>query len=448
MHHSASSLNGITTPVSVSKVRIEEEQVLSTPSTLDFGSSANSVDCSSDSIAASEGTDHAHNGDVYTSFFEKPEAAVEAGDQSSWAGLNTATAALLDPSILRMFVDSLTRSITRNESRSILEVEESDAGSLTPPPQLSTPASQFSSEGSSAPQMEAGDRFRRSTTNMSTISNQTGYDPTTTVSSTVMLRNVPYDARQRGVLSLVEDEGFKGLVDFFYAPLDFKSKNNLGYAFINFTTLDVAKDFFRHFDGKRVTSRPGWDKPLRVCWARVQGLEANVEHYRNSPVNEMPTEFKPMLFDEDGLQAPFPEPDMLRDESRRSAHLQRQGSTVRPRERRLQSQLSRGFLTPVNAGPSNTFALKTPQLATGGKKLFVGGLSPETSSEQLEDYLSRFGRVRDCHVLVDGQTGRSRCYGFCTFEEEESAQAALAFAKTHVVDGRGVVVRPYTSSQR
>ena len=139
---------------------------------------------------------------------------------------------------------------------------------------------------------------------------------------------------------------------------------------------------------------------------------------------------------------------MLRDESRRSAHLQRQGSTVRPRERRLQSQLSRGFLTPVNAGPSNTFALKTPQLATGGKKLFVGGLSPETSSEQLEDYLSRFGRVRDCHVLVDGQTGRSRCYGFCTFEEEESAQAALAFAKTHVVDGRGVVVRPYTSSQR
>lgn len=48
----------------------------------------------------------------------------------------------------------------------------------------------------------------------------------------------------------------------------------------------------------------------QVCWARVQGLEANVDHYRNSPVNEMPhNEYKPMLFAR-GQYIPFPMPPL------------------------------------------------------------------------------------------------------------------------------------------
>ncbi len=424
-------------------------EFLTTPSTVDFGPSANGVDCSTDSVILSDSAEMFHHGDIYSSFFDKPEAAVDGeviqpvSGGERWSELNSATAALLDPSVLRMFVDSLTRSIGNPDPPSILGNESDTSTPVATAPQVATPSSQGS--GVAPPPFTSDDRFRRSVTNMSVVSNQTGYDPTGGVSSTVMLRNVPYDARQRGVLSLLEEEGFGGSFDFFYAPLDFKSKNNLGYAFVNFKTLEIAKDFFNRFDGKKVVSRPGWDKPLRVCWARVQGLEANIEHYRNSPVNDMPSEFKPMLFDEDGLTVPFPAPDALRDESRRSAH------AVRPRERRLQSQLSKGFLTPVNSGPSmNSFSLtKTPAAPnSGSRKLFVGGLGPETTSEQLEEYLSRFGRIQDCHVLIDAQTGRSRCYGFCTFSDEEGAQEALRYPKTHMVEGRGVVVRPYTSSQR
>lgn len=444
---SAISRDDALSPANGSILKHDEERIMATPSTIDFGTSANSVDCSGDSVILSESNESLHHGDVYSSFFDKPEVAVggttvTSGATDKWSELNSATAALLDPSILRMFVDSLTRSIGGSDTQSILGSEE---GSVTPvAPQVATPLSQISEVA--PPPFVSEDRFKRSTTAMSTISNQTGYEPSG-ISSTVMLRNVPYDARQRGVQSLIEEEGFKGAFDFFYAPLDFKSKNNLGYAFMNFKTLDIAKEFFNHFDGRRISSRPGWDKPLRVCWARVQGLEANVEHYRNSPVNDMPCDFKPMLFDDEGNQCPFPAPDAARDESRRSAH------AVRPRERRLQSQLSRGFLTPVNSGPSTSFSslTKTPQIANAansGRKLFVGGLGPDTTSEQLEDYLSRFGGIQDCHVLVDAQTGRSRCYGFCTFEDEDGAQAALEYPKTHIVDGRGVVVRPYTSSQR
>jgi len=450
---------------------------LNTPSTQDFGSCSNSVDCSKDSIDLSDHNESVSDRhDVYGSYFDKPEATEPDTSSTSWGELTSASAALLDPNILRMFVDSLTRSITGNESssQSILSVDEDvstpTVAALTTraAPQVSSPTSSVSvNEGSWTPVPPRNGGMTRSTTNMSLMSsNSYNGGLMSGSSSTVMLRNVPYDARQGGVLSLIEEEGFKCHFDFFYAPLDFKSKNNLGYAFVNFHSVEIAKEFFQRFDGKKVTSRPGWDKPLRVCWARVQGLEANIDHYRNSPVNEMPLEFKPMLFDTDGDQLPFPAPDpsianaagsvnLIRDESGR---ISRHGSsnsmsTVRPRERRLQSQLSRGFYTPVNARIGSSLLLPggTPQpmsSVSSPNKLFVGGLSPDTSSEGLGEYMKRFGEIYDCHVLVDSTTGRSRCYGFCTYKSEDGAVSALSYTGSHWLDGRGVVVRPYTSMAR
>ena len=428
---------------------------ISTPSTLDMGSSGNSLDCSTDSIHATDPAESVQgHGNIFESYFddssdftpnEPPAHTTGLGD------LTSASAALLDPNILRMFVDSLSRSITGNVSNSILSDDESSnpiSASIRGSLDEATPLVEGQPDTPPAAPMVS--EFQRSVTNLSVLSSQTTTE--TSTSSTVMLRNVPYDSRQRGVLSLIEDEGFKGRFDFFYAPLDFKSKNNLGYAFVNFHSVDIAKEFFRHFDGRRIVSRPGWDKPLRVCWARVQGLEANVDHYRNSPVNEMPEEFKPMLFDENGDFLLFPPPDPatgpveMRSNSRSSASLG--GSTVRPRERRLQSQISRGFFTPNNSSisslTSSVLTSTPPQMSAN--KLFVGGLAAETSSEALAEYMKKFGPVRDCHVLVDASTGRSRCYGFCTFEDTDSTRVALEYSKPHWLDGRGVVVRPYTSS--
>lgn len=124
-----------------------------------------------------------------------------------------------------------------------------------------------------------------------------------------MLRNVPYSESQLGVLNLIEERGFSGRFDFFYAPLDFSSGNNLGYAFLNFNDGEAVSEFFTVFDGLRV-DKEGWaQKDLQVCWARVQGLRPNVEHYRNSPVNDMLENFRPMVFDANGHQLPFPRPD-------------------------------------------------------------------------------------------------------------------------------------------
>src|SRR5688572_9291600 len=47
-----------------------------------------------------------------------------------------------------------------------------------------------------------------------------------------------------------------------------------------------------------------------------------------------------------------------------------------------------------------------------GTKLFVGGLSWNTSDEALREAFSAFGTVSEAKVISDRETGRSRGFGF------------------------------------
>ncbi|KAH9253925.1 hypothetical protein BASA81_008049 [Batrachochytrium salamandrivorans] len=70
-------------------------------------------------------------------------------------------------------------------------------------------------------------------------------------------------------------------------------------------------------------------------------------------------------------------------------------------------------------------------------KLFIGGLSYETTDESLAQYFARFGEIAQAAVMRDADTGRSRGFGFVTFRTQDCAQDALR-ATHHVVDGRKV----------
>jgi len=59
------------------------------------------------------------------------------------------------------------------------------------------------------------------------------------------------------------------------------------------------------------------------------------------------------------------------------------------------------------------------------KKIFVGGLSADTTDEHLKEYFSKYGPIQESVVKADKATERSRRFGFITFETEDACLAAL-----------------------
>ena len=59
------------------------------------------------------------------------------------------------------------------------------------------------------------------------------------------------------------------------------------------------------------------------------------------------------------------------------------------------------------------------------KKLFVGGLSKCTTSEELKDYFESFGEVRSCFVICRPDSKVSRRFGYVEFTDPQVAQSVL-----------------------
>jgi len=162
-------------------------------------------------------------------------------------------------------------------------------------------------EKAAAPQVKAGDLSAAGEANQAAFNAEEEY-------TTVMLRNIPNKyTREMLVKQLCVD--FNGLFDFMYLPIDFKNKCNVGYGFINFRTQDATEYFVQSFHGVDVRKcLPGLNskKIVEVTPARVQGLQQNVQRLRNSPVmNQLADhpEWMPLLFNDDGIEEPFPSPD-------------------------------------------------------------------------------------------------------------------------------------------
>jgi len=60
-----------------------------------------------------------------------------------------------------------------------------------------------------------------------------------------------------------------------------------------------------------------------------------------------------------------------------------------------------------------------------GKKLYVGNLSYEVTSSNLEEMFGQFGTVRSAQVIQDRDTGRSKGFGFVEMGDDSSANAAI-----------------------
>ena len=74
------------------------------------------------------------------------------------------------------------------------------------------------------------------------------------------------------------------------------------------------------------------------------------------------------------------------------------------------------------------------------KKLFVGGLSWDTTDDGLKQAFDRFGEIAEAKVILDRDTGRSRGFGFVTFNEADAAQSAIGEMDGTELDGRRIKV--------
>ena len=75
-----------------------------------------------------------------------------------------------------------------------------------------------------------------------------------------------------------------------------------------------------------------------------------------------------------------------------------------------------------------------------GKKLYVGNLTFQISSADLEQLFSEFGTVESAQVIQDRDTGRSKGFGFVEMGTEAEAQAAIQGLNDQEVSGRRLTV--------
>jgi len=74
------------------------------------------------------------------------------------------------------------------------------------------------------------------------------------------------------------------------------------------------------------------------------------------------------------------------------------------------------------------------------KKLFVGGLSWDTTDDGLRQAFASYGEITEAKVITDRDTGRSRGFGFVTFTKDEDAKTAITKMDGTSLDGKTIKV--------
>jgi uncharacterized membrane protein YgcG len=82
------------------------------------------------------------------------------------------------------------------------------------------------------------------------------------------------------------------------------------------------------------------------------------------------------------------------------------------------------------------------------KKLFVGSLSWNTTDRDLADAFAKFGEITEAKVITDRDSGRSRGFGFVTFEDAAAADKAIAEMNGTQLDGREITVNEAQDKRR
>ncbi|KAG8364367.1 hypothetical protein BUALT_Bualt19G0121400 [Buddleja alternifolia] len=137
--------------------------------------------------------------------------------------------------------------------------------------------------------------------------------------TTVMIKNIPYDCPRKELINILDgfcsienakarniegtsqegaEEHIISAYDFLYLPIDFRTKNSRGFAFVNFTNTRTVWKFFDafHLQKWEVVEWDKWPKKIEIVCAKIQGKEALVNHFSQSTFECETDEFLPVSF--------------------------------------------------------------------------------------------------------------------------------------------------------
>ncbi|XP_067650309.1 RNA-binding protein Musashi homolog 2-like isoform X4 [Haliotis asinina] len=79
----------------------------------------------------------------------------------------------------------------------------------------------------------------------------------------------------------------------------------------------------------------------------------------------------------------------------------------------------------------------TDEIPNDPGKMFIGGLSWQTTAEGLREYFGKYGEIKETMVMKDPATKRSRGFGFVTYRDPASVEKVLA-SGPHALDSKTV----------
>lgn len=83
-----------------------------------------------------------------------------------------------------------------------------------------------------------------------------------------------------------------------------------------------------------------------------------------------------------------------------------------------------------------------------GKKLYVGNLSYNVSSADLEKLFTEYGEVLSAEVISDRHSGQSKGFGFVEMGADGEAEAAITALDGNEHDGRALTVNEARPRER
>ncbi|KAF5380411.1 hypothetical protein D9615_004493 [Tricholomella constricta] len=137
--------------------------------------------------------------------------------------------------------------------------------------------------------------------------------------TTVMIKNIPNKMSDKDLIAFIA-KVCPRKIDFMYLRMDFQNGCNVGYAFVNFITVEDLLVFAKRKLGERWNMFSS-EKVLQMSYANYQGKEALVEKFKNSCIMDEQEAWRPKIFysepgPEQGLPEPFPAPTHIRRKER------------------------------------------------------------------------------------------------------------------------------------